>query len=36
MKKKKIEFLTVFYISHKNNKKSFLKWLINKYPKNIG
>ena len=31
--KKKINVLTVFTISHKSGVKTFLKWIVNKYPK---
>ena len=31
---KKINILTIFFISHKNDVKIFLKWIHNKYPKN--
>ena len=30
--KKIINVLTFFFISHKNNIKTFLKWIINQYP----
>ena len=33
-RKKKINILTIFFISHKNDVKIFLKWIHNKYPKN--
>ena len=32
-KKKTINVLTVFFISHKNCVKFFLKWIVNQYPK---
>ena len=31
--KKSINFLTAFFISHKSNVKTFLKWIINQCPK---
>ena len=31
--KKVINILTVFFISHKSGIKTFLKWIINKCPK---
>ena len=34
-KKKIVNILTTFFISHKSNVKTFLKWIINKYPKDI-
>ena len=30
-KKKVINILTVFFISHKSDIKTFLKWIINEY-----
>ena len=33
MKKKKINVLTVFFISHKDSVKTFLKWIVNQCPK---
>ena len=33
IKKKVINVLTTFFISHKNYVKTFLKWIINQYPK---
>ena len=32
-KKKTINILTVFYISHKSSIKTFLKWIVNYCPK---
>ena len=32
-KKKTINVLTVFLISHKSYVKTFLKWIVNEYPK---
>ena len=32
-KKKTINILTIFFISYKNGVKTFLKWIINHYPK---
>ena len=32
-KKKVINALTVFFISHKSSGKTFLKWIVNQYPK---
>ena len=32
-KKKVINTLTVFFISHKSSGKTFLKWIVNQYPK---
>ena len=32
-KKKVINILTVFFISHKSDIKTFLKWIINEYSK---
>ena len=32
-KKKVINFLTTFLIFHKNDIKTFLKWIVNQYPK---
>jgi len=32
-KKKTINILTVFFISQKNDVKTFLKWIINQCPK---
>ena len=31
--KKKINILATFFISHKNSVKTFLKWIVNHYPK---
>ena len=31
--KKTINILTTFFISHKNSIKTFLKWIVNQYPK---
>ena len=31
--KKVINILTIFFIFHKNGIKTFLKWIINKCPK---
>ena len=31
--KKTINILTIFFISYKNGVKTFLKWIINHYPK---
>ena len=33
--KKIINILTAFFIYHKNNVKTFLKWIFNKYPNAI-
>ena len=33
LKKKTINILIAFFISHKNYVKNFLKWIINHYPK---
>ena len=30
-KKKKINILIVFFISHKSDVKTFLKWILNQY-----
>jgi len=30
-KKKTINVLTTFFISHKNDVKTFLKWIVNQY-----
>ena len=32
-KKKTINVLSVFFISHKSYVKTFLKWIVNEYPK---
>ena len=32
-KKKTINVLITFFISHKNDVKIFLKWILNEYPK---
>ena len=32
-KKKTINILTVFFISHKSGVKTFLKWIVNHYSK---
>ena len=32
-KKNVINILTTFFIFHKNDIKTFLKWTINEYPK---
>ena len=32
-KKETINVLTVFLISHKSYVKTFLKWIVNEYPK---
>ena len=32
-KKKAINILIVFFISHKSGVKTFLKWIVNHYPK---
>lgn len=32
-KEKKINILTIFFIFHKSNAKTFLKLIINQYPK---
>ena len=32
-RKKTINILTTFFISHKSNIKTFLKWIVNYYPK---
>ena len=32
-KKKSINVLTVFFIFHKSDIKTFLKWIVNKCPK---
>ena len=34
-KKKTINVLTAFFIFHKSSVKTFLKWIINYYPKGI-
>ena len=31
-KKKIIDVLTAFFISHKSDVKTFLKWIVNEYP----
>ena len=31
--KKKIDILTIFFISHQNDVKIFLKWIVNYCPK---
>ena len=31
-KKKTINVLTAFFISHKSGVKTFLKWIVNQYP----
>ena len=31
-KKKTISVLTTFFISHKSDVKTFLKWIFNEYP----
>ena len=31
-KKKTINVLTTLFIFHKNNVKTFLKWILNQYP----
>ena len=33
-RKKKINVLTTIFIFHKNDIKTFLKWMVNHYPKN--
>ena len=35
-KKKTINILKAFSISHKNGVKTFLKWIVNHYPKDTG
>ena len=35
-KKKTINILTAFSISHKSGVKIFLKWIVNHYPKDTG
>ena len=32
-KRKKINVLTTFFISHKSDVKTFLKWIVNECPK---
>ena len=32
-KKKAINILTAFFISHKSDVKTFLKWIVNQCPK---
>ena len=32
-KKKNLMFLTGFFISHKSCVKTFLKWIVNQFPK---
>ena len=32
-KKKTFNVLTIFFISHKSCVKTFLKWIVNQYPK---
>ena len=32
-KKKQLMFLTVFFISHKSDVKTFFNWILNQYPK---
>ena len=32
-KKKTINVLTAFFISHKSDVKTFLKWIVDQYPK---
>ena len=32
-KKKTINILTAFFISHKSDVKTFLKWIVDQYPK---
>ena len=32
-KRKKINVLTHFFIYHKSDVKTFLKWIVNKFPK---
>ena len=34
-RKKTINILTVFFISHKSGVKTFLKWIVNQCPKGI-
>ena len=34
-KKKAINVLIAFFISHKSSVKTFLKWIVNQYPKGI-
>ena len=34
-KKKSINVLVVFFISHKSDVKTFFNWILNQYPKNI-
>ena len=34
-KKKTINVLIAFFISHKSSVKTFLKWIVNQYPKGI-
>ena len=34
--KKTINILIVFFISHKSNVKTFLKWIVNEYPSFLG
>ena len=31
-KEKTINVLTTFFISHKSDVKTFLKWIVNQYP----
>ena len=33
MGKKNINVLTAFFISQKSDVKTFLKWIVNEYPK---
>ena len=32
-KKKQLMFWQLFFISHKNDVKTFLKWIVNQFPK---
>ena len=34
-KKKSINVLVAFFISHKSDVKTFFNWILNQYPKNI-
>ena len=33
--KKQLMFWLFFFVSHKNCFKTFLKWIVNQYPKDI-
>ena len=34
-KKKTINVLTAYFVSYKSDVKTFIKWIVNQYPKGI-